>query len=246
MSKQTPLTVYWCPTWDHYATSNNWNMLYADPTTLHKELMSVRNKDNSRGYFACPAVTNDTKNTLVFKSPMDMHYSYTTDSEGKVSFEFKSKTWLGIEQHRPYTTLIGPTLRMAYQITLFSEEPLVAKFTSPYFHEPKYTKYGALIPGSFDVGQWFRPFNAEIQTWSPNGEIIIEKDEPLLYVELQTDRHIDLKRANFSDELSKHVFSCTQDPFYVEANVPLVNRYRRFKESRQREIVLKELKKNLI
>jgi hypothetical protein len=116
----------------------------------------------------------------------------------------------------------------------------------PMFHEPRYTTYGTIVPGEFDIGCWFRPFNVEIQLWKPAGELVIEEGEPLFYMQLQTEKKVVLKRFKTDNELIAYALSGAESPNKYGKRLPLVDRYKRFKETSMRELVLQGIEKNLI
>ena len=66
-------------------------------------------------------------------------------------------------------------------------------FTPPFFQKPGYTQDATILPGEFDVGNWFRPYNFEIQTWSNHGIITLKENEPIFYAEFKTDKKIKLQ-----------------------------------------------------
>jgi hypothetical protein len=177
---------------------------------------------------------------------MTFGYTYSTNESGNITFVPKTSNYLSLVQERLPTLVSAPTVTLAYSVALFSEEPLVAHFTSPYFHKSGYTATASLVPGSFDIGQWFRPYNMEMQLWEKEGELNFKDNEPILYVDLQTERPIILKRFTNTALLNKLIFEAANDSLTIEGKVPLVNRYKRFKETRQRSIVLREIKNNLL
>jgi hypothetical protein len=209
-------------------------------------MTKIKLKDSPKGsMFTCPAVSNKFKKTLIFKISLDFAYEYDfLDQNKKINpiSDYSLSTFIQREQ----SIQSGPIIDIALRYILFADEPLNVSFTSPFFHEPKYTKYGSLIPGEFDIGQWFRPFNAEIQTWKQKGNIVFEKDEPLFYAELKTDREIILKQFSLSDKLYDYMNSCVETTTMFGKGQTLLSRYTRFKEIGMREKILTEINKNLI
>ena len=118
--------------------------------------------------------------------------------------------------------------------------------TPPFFHEPKYTKYATCVPGIVDISSWFRPFSMEIQLWNMTGEVNIEEDEPLFYANFQTDKPIKLKRFTMNEKLYGYSAHCSQAPNWQGKHLPILNRYRVFKNSRMSELILKEIQKECL
>jgi hypothetical protein len=245
---KTPITVYYSE-----ATSANrggeWSFLYPKPKTLYHELLQDKSSTSGpESLFACPAANVKYKNILVFKNTMSCSYEFDYTDENSQDSYIKNTTpnSIQIEKKRPAALKFGPSLELALNYLLFADEPLMASFTPPFFHKPEYTKYGAVIPGEFDIGQWYRTFNMEVQMWSNKGEFHLKEDEPLFYVELKTDRPIILKRFKANDYLCEVATEAPSTRSLFGDHEGLPKRYKRFRDVGLREKILTEIKKNLI
>jgi hypothetical protein len=132
------------------------------------------------------------------------------------------------------------------QHIFFSEEPVDAVFSPPFMHQAEYIKYGTCIPGTYDISKWFRPFVFEIQTWKSSGKFILPEGDPLFYIEAFTDRKIILKRFVMNKTLHDYAQACVKAKNEYGSHLPLVENYRRFTSSRMNELILKEIKANLL
>lgn len=238
------LVIYWAP-----QTEPKWNLLYSNPTYLYADLAKEKNtKSGSLNMLSCPAVINKFSHTLVFNFPIPSSYVYDFSNEEAPVMRAKdaNEIAVGCSTLRPPTLRHRPLVTMNLYYMFFCEEPLMASFTPPYFHEPKYLKQGAVSAGNFDIGRWFRPYPIEIMLWKDKGELDFEEGEPLFYVEFMTERPIVLKRFKASQDLLDYSSSGAQSSILFEKRVPLTKRYQRFKETSQRELVLKEIHENLL
>lgn len=233
------INVYWSE--NHDIDGSNWSFLYQKPTSLFSELNKIKEKENSANFLTCPAISNKFKKTLVFKNSLSSSYLY--DSE---SITPTSSNYIDIIKRKEPSISSGPIYQFANSICFFSEEPLNASFTPPYFHKPGYTQYGTFIPGDFDIGQWYRPCNFEVQMWNSDGKFNINEDEPLYYVNFKTDKKINLYRYKNSQLLKKYYDACLDVTFLFGRGQTLVSRYDRFKRVGLKEKILTEIKKNLI
>ena len=224
-------------------------MLYKEPEFLFSELSKVRNTENpdpSTSMLICPAVSGLAKNILTFTVPYSCSYSYSTDQRGVFHYEPITPQYLELSQVRDPSLSIGPSITTPLQILLFAEEPLVARLSPPYFHEPKHTKYGASTFGEFDIGQWFRTLTWELQLWKKEGVISFEEGEPAFYLEFKTDKRIVLKKVRLTEELMNISLECINSTRFYGKFLPLAKRYKRFREAGMRERVLSELRANVI
>ena len=249
MDKNT-VNIYWSPqTTSEVSELGEWNMLYPEPVTLFRELQKIREIDTGQDtYFACPATNDKFRKTYVFKNelPSSYEFDFTSDDVSKKYFKHTSNTYINYDIKRPPSIAKGPLVNLNLYYSFFSEEPIEAVFTPPMFHEPKYTKYGTCVPGQFDVGQWFRPYPLEMQMWNMKGEFHLEFNEPIFYVEFKTTKKVNLQRFKMNKTLVSYLEACSTTKRIWGPGLSLQDRYARFKRTRMRELILKEIKENLL
>jgi len=245
--KKTPITVYWCPA--SSLTSSNmpeWNLFYDEPVNLFKELMRDKNPEaRDTSYLSCPAVSSRLKNTYVFRSNVTTECTY--DLTDMSSPKLLTKPFgVQLSPVRPGALKHESTLELSMRFWFFSEEPLVGMINPPMFHKPSYTNYATSVPGMYEIDKWFRPFVLELRVWDKAGHLLIKENDPLFYFEALTDRQVELKRFTLSEELQRLSESCVKSPVFHGKHLPLVERYKRFLTTRTNELVLREIKKNLV
>ncbi len=248
------LTIYWSPVWE--PISKDWTFLYPKPKTLFSstkehdiEKTYDSSNSNSTKIFSCPAVSGKFKKIIVFESPMSCSYQYDFFNfmiDGSHSIKPETKEYISYNVIRKSSIDYGPSIDFSLRYIFFSEESLDAYFTPPMFHPPKYIKYGSVIPGEFNIGKWFRPYNFEVQMWNKTGNFILEEKEPLFYVEFKTDKKIILKRFNMTEKLNNIVSSCIESDSIFGIGRGLEKRYEKFESTDMRDIVLNEIKHNLV
>lgn len=242
------INVYWAPQPSYEIQgSGEWNMLYPNPKILFNELRELRVTDrkDSNTFFVCPATNAKFKRTFVFRSGMAGSYKYE-HIKNELVITPLSDSFINYDVVREPIINTGPLIQFSFSWNFFCEEPLDAIFSAPTFHKPGYTKYCSPVPGEFDIGQWYRPYNLEVQAWDKDGTIEIEYDEPLFYLELRTDKKINFIRYRNTPELHALGKHNSNSINYWGKNLGLKERYRRFKASSMREIILKEIKKNIV
>lgn len=232
--------------------------MYEKPKTLYSELLQYRmlgdNKpelQKRKTAFACPAFSEKFKKSLVIKNPFNCSYDYSYNPEYDYTDERqiikpKTPTWINAEYTRPQGFIFGPSIAISLRHMFFADSPLKITLCAPFFHEPKHIKYGTIIPGSFDIGQWFRPLNIELQMWKQSGELVLEKDEPMYYLLFETDKPILLHRFILNEQLLKFSSATTKMGGLFGQNFNLLERYKKFNAIGLREKILTEIKKTLI
>jgi hypothetical protein len=242
MSK--PINLYISP--DMIPSLGTLAMLYPNPTNLysdlHKDKVSI---PQELGYMSCPAVRNKFKKILNYSCGIDAEYEYDF-TEGNHFIQNTKGTALPIRKTRDNGMNQGLTLDLNYAQYFFADEPLTINFTPPYFHKPQYLNYGSILPGIFDVGQWFRPFILEMQLWSNKGEVKLKAGEPLFYAELMTERKVNIHRFKVNDEINTIAQACIRHADMFGYGSTLATRYKRFRAAGLREKMLAEIKKNII
>jgi hypothetical protein len=237
------VNIYWAP----FVSGENpdWNMLYSDPENIFDELKKIVNPGiGSNSFLTCPSVSDKFKKTYILKNTLTSTFNF--DENQNITSMNKDSAYVNLYTIRKSTLKNTNSLVYKMQWIFFSEESIVADFSAPYFHEPKYLNYGSIIPGKLDIGKWFRPYNAEIITWQKDGLISFQENEPLAYVSFNTDKNINLIRFNMNPVLMKYAESCMNAPSNYGNHLPLIKRYERFKNSRMNEMILKEIKNNAL
>ena len=243
MKNKDTVDVYW---WPFY---KGWDLLYNEPTNLLDSMFKNKNKNSGKGsFFQCPAFSGKFKNIFLFTCPIDLEYRYdfSDPNNSYIVPVNENKPFISVNIRRPSALNKMPQFELSLLFCLFSEQPLIASFTPPFFHEPKYFLYGATPPGSYDIGQWLRPYPLEITLWKETGIIKFEKDEPLFYVEFLTDKPINLKRVVPTENLLQYAEQGATSSTILSQNVPLLGRYKTFKKTKMKNLILKEIENNIV
>jgi hypothetical protein len=207
---------------------------------LFSDYVHKQNKENSQSFLACPAVSNHLKKILVVNSLKDSKHDIESNnvvSNNDNSYDLKNV--------RPKSIQDGFTFEYQTPIIFFADQPLDAIFTSPYFHKAGYTEYASLIPGKWNVGQWFRPFNFEVQFWNEDSKIVIKDGEPLFYVNFLTDKKIIMKEFKQNEKLDYYSQSLTKTTPILKGK-GLQGRYNLFNKNNIKSKILKEINDNLL
>lgn len=230
--------VYWAPVF--FDAKTDWNMMYYDLPSLYEYLRpNMVKNDPGNNLFYCPSFSNVARNTFLILNPIETHF-VCDGNEIKV----KSKNFIRPDiAHEPS---IKDNLLVEYgmRYVFFSDEDITLTMTSPYFTQSDYMKYGAIVPGQLKIKSWFRTLNLEFNLWAGQNELIVKKEEPIAYVNFNTE-NVKLVRFQLNDKLHSYLNSCGTASSW-ESFVPLMDRYRRFEKTRMRDLVIKEIQRNLV
>ena len=225
----------------------DWTYLYQKPETLFTLMYKdrIKTENGKVTYFSCPAMADKMKKILVFKNTIPGSVAYDF-RDGKQDFTPLTREHVNLFTERNPIINAGPTLSFGMQYYIFSDESMPVYFTPPFFQKPGYTQDATILPGEFDIGNWFRPYNFEIQTWSDHGIITLKENEPIFYAEFKTNKKIKLQRFVITENISKFAEAGVNSWQLFGRGQSLLQRYNRFRHHGMREKVLTEIKKNLI
>ena len=239
------MKVYWAPVF-HDTNNIDWNMLYYDIKSLydHSRLEmaapSPNGSDKRDNFFYCPSFQNVTKNTFVLVNPLRTHVLIS----GNQVYP-QEENFVGCNIMHPPSMTNRTLLNYGLKWVFFSEEDLSMSLIGPHFSKIDYNKYGVVVPGRLNIGSWFRAINCEFNLWNNQREFLVEKDEHLAYVQFETDETVELVRFQMNQRLLSYC-SATATSNSWESMIPLIDRYKRFRQSQTNRLVINEIEKNLV
>lgn len=253
MQDKDYITVYWAPA-PFVPEETSWSQLYAKPTSLFTELLEVKNPENKakrgQSMYGCPSYIETMKNIFVVKnvidSKIDTSKLVVTDDNYNYPLIFNDIAPLLVKVQRE------PSIRNYTNIVynmgwlLFADEPLVTRFTAPYFPPLSPADGVILSTGEFDIGSWYRDFNLDYHVPPKTKELVFEEDQPLFYIEFKTDKKIVLKRYKLTKELRNMADEFVQSRERYGKFKTLQQRYSASRKSMMPEQVLSEIRKNVI
>lgn len=243
------LVVYWSPM-PFELNKESWNLLYPEPVNLYADL--VEKTDASAPIRFCPATKSNMKRTFSFNSSIEDVINFDTpslkdfddNSADGAAFPYNSKVSLTKLRKSSYPDHINVGYNLGWHF--FCEEPVVAKMTAPYFPATSPTEKALFATGEFDIGQWFRPFNLDYHIPYSSKSFKINIGDPLFFLELATDKKIVFKRFIKNERITNIGFELSNSPKRYGVFQKISQKYDMFNKSKIREILLKEIKKELV
>jgi hypothetical protein len=210
--------------------------VFADYTSKKVNLESTANM------LLCPAVRDTLKNTWAVGSNKSFQVNY----DGSSSPLYDGLDSLVVTRKPSFKETNIFNIKMSSYF--FSEEPLMAKMSAPYFHQVEYQKVGTFVGGKYNIGKWIRPLEAEIMTWNEKGMINFIENQPIYYIEFLTDEKIELIPFQMTDTLVALSSALINSPLQSKENLQgsLTSRYEAFERSSYKEAILEEIKANLV
>lgn len=240
MNNKSTVNIFWCPLFN--MSDVDWNMLYYDPENLYDCLRSKKtDSDSKNNFFYCPVFSNFTQNTFFIRNPIHSHFIIQNND-----IHYKSTNYIKSSISRPPSVHNHILMEYGLKWLFFAEdEDVELTLTSPYFEAQPHMKYGCIVPGRFNISSWFRPISLEFNLQENISEFKIDKDEALAYIHFNTNKKINLIRFENNFKLESYAKACSTSSRW-ESWIPLKKRYERFQRSRMKELVLKQIKNNLV
>jgi hypothetical protein len=247
MENSDTVVVYWAPS-PYQQKEESWSMLYAEPVNVLQQHRNNKDSESTTSnFFACPATTS-----LFFNTYQVNHQFDNLVILPEVIPQGTSRPWvdtnstIGLFVPRPPSLTGYDNLQYNMGWAFFAEEPLIAKFTAPYFPPQAPAERALLASGEFDIGSWYRPFNLDYHIPHNIKTLSFMKDDPLFYVEFKTNKKVLFKRYIFSETLDSLASESVAAPARYGRFKSLQDRYSMAKKSKIPELVLSEIKKNLV
>lgn len=255
------ITIYWSNT---ASTSNiSWSQLYASPKHVFNEHRKNKNLGAGDGsFFACPAMSNMFTNIYKFPIAIDDEVTLPDRIDDRVFedsnffnmfndpsnfFEIPGSNSKVSAQNFRNSSLVGH-YNITYNLSwiFFCDESVNMRITAPYFPTVTPAEGVMLAPGEFDIGSWFRPYNLDYHIPFGTKKLVFKEGDPLFYGEFKTDKKVVLKRFKMNDALQGLMEECVQSPRRYGRFKKLADRYKTSRNAMIPELVLSEIKKNLI
>lgn len=190
-------------------------LAFLEPEPVYPEIAGSRNfsKATTNNYLTCPAVTGYFKNTFVIKSPVDLDLSFDPNTN-----------WISLKNHNQnfYDSFIknrcdirldkeAPMIMSFFMYYIFyADKPCLIEQLSPSMHLQTCVQNIRVIPGTFDISQWFRPLEATFEIVDPTKPLIIKRGDPLFYARFITkdDSKVTLDYKKFTPEMRNEFNKC--------------------------------------
>ena len=230
------LTVYWSP----FAIPEKVtyvNLLVEKPQRLLKTLYPT--KKNSAQYVTCTSAKELYKNTFVIKSPMSSDVRISSDGNQYFTDDTKG---IWFVQEDVLDNRIRIDLDFGY--IFFAEESVEMSMYPPYLHKTKFMNTATVASGKFNISKWFRALSPSFILWENESTVSIEKDEPLAYLNFETNKKVILKQF----ELTKEIKSIMDQSLFYRDMFPfttLNELYNKFTKSNRHKVLLKLIKENI-
>ena len=217
-------------------------MLFQQPDPLLQNVAKDRNKHNRyENYIDCPAFQNNVKNTFVVRNSIDMSIAIGHDSilPADDASQDAATFWINKASSRNINVA---NFHLNY---IFFSEDLEISTCPAYLHDTDFQSKLTYIPGTFNIGKWFRPIEGAFEVKEPNAVLNLHNGDPMYYIKCHTDDKIKFVRFDFTPKLYQMTMGCMNYK-KLKLHSSLKFLYNLFHATMANRVILKEIKANII
>jgi hypothetical protein len=245
-------TIYWSSSLRDPSPPDQWYLKDPEPVKNYFINNIPENKDNAdMGFFGCPAAGAFFKNLYTFKAnkndsakfPAGYLKTVANQSIGSIG-DFGNKVTL--RQSRK--SAIDGYIDLIYDINyvMFADKPLTIRLSTPNYPPSAPSPGAMLISGEFDIGRWYRPAVLNWFVPTDNTRFEIKEGDDLFYFQALTDDKIVFQKFMMTDQIRELAQSFLKSLKRDGMGLTLEERYQIAEGRQSQELILAEIKKNLI
>lgn len=190
------ITVYWGYQGDSWLRAK-------EPEPIYKVFCkNLSNQKNDLIY--CPATKDYMNNIFSLKSLFD--YDFNLPENKKINEVYSNKYDQNFfDNHVFVRSREDKLFSFMQRFIFFTEEKslLMSAGMLPFLEDNNITKRCIVIPGTFDIGRWFRPLDFAFYLKESYDEFKIEEEEIFQYIKFHTTEKIIFKQFRVTEEIKK-------------------------------------------
>lgn len=190
----------------------------------------------------CPAYLDHMENLYALKFPVSYNIQMIDRGVTTTSYDqefFNNFVFVRDVQQR----LVSFNVRYVF----FSEEPCTMSLQQPYMEDSELANKTVSLPGTFDIGQWFRTTDYTVQVKQGVSNINIERGDIYNYLRIQSNKPVNFIRFDYTEELDRIQRDLLQSKMILGNKSPKLNYYYQlFKQSMYRKKILKLIQENIL
>ena len=233
------ITVYWA------CLENEW-IKATEPEPVSKRFydLGIKNKDAGAhdAINHCPVFNEYLKNIYAIKSIYD--YSFKIQDDQCMSPDYDQKFF---DDHVLIRSLNKKFFTFNTKYVFFTEEDSLKMdaYQYPVFEENEITRRCMIVPGSFDIGKYFRNLEFPFILKKEFNEFVVKDEDVLYYLKFDTKEKIKFKQFRLTEDLGQMIQGNRRANYFTKNKkyVSIDLWYNKFKGKRY---ILNKIKENLL
>ena len=228
------IDVYWA------CVDQRWQM--ATPPESVKGLMLEKNiASNNRitHIHRCPAFRDQMRNVYTLKSIYNYNLYF---EDNMLKSDMYDQNFF--DQMILVRSLENRFISFKMKYIFFTEEDSlpVTFYEFPFMEDNEFTKKCIIFPGTFDIGKWFRNTELAFILREEYNNLNIKQNDVYGYMRFHTEEKINFKQFRYNNLLEEYQF----DGFNLTFFDPMVKLANYYKLQKNKKLILKEIKRNLV
>jgi hypothetical protein len=231
------ITIYWA--------SNDREWLRATTPELIYKNFSKDIKNQEQNLTLCPATKNYMKNTFSIKSLYNYDFRINDFGKGKelVTDTYDQKFF---DEHMQVRSIENKLFSFIQRFVFFTEEKslLMSAGVLPFLEDNNITKRCVVIPGTFDIGKWFRQSDFAFYLKKDYDDFKIEENEIFQYIKFHTDEKIIFKQFRVNEKIQDFLNDIENAKENRKGKIRPLQEY--YLMMKNKKMIIKEIKNNLL
>jgi hypothetical protein len=231
------ITVYWSfndPSWLRAKT----------PESVYKNF--VQDTKNQRNdLILCPATKDYMQNIFSLKSAFSYNFKIDQTQYGNeiITNLYDQKFF---ENHVKIRSKEDKLFSFKQMFSFYTEEKslLISAGIFPFLEDNNITNRCTLIPGTFDIGKWFRQIEFAFYLKKEYDEFKIEEDEIYQYVKFHTNEKIIFKQFKINRKIQDFLNDVVYAKDFRKVKLRPLEEY--YSMMKNKKTIIKEIKNNLV
>lgn len=190
----------------------------------------------------CPAYLDHVENLFSLRFPVSYTLDIMDDRVSTRSYDQQFFDNFVFIRDMPQRMI---SLNVRY--VFFAEQPCTISLHQPYMEDNELANKTISLPGTFDIGQWFRTTDYTVQVKQGVNSLNIERGDIYNYVRVNTHEPVEFVRFDYTDELDRIQRDILQSKLILGNKSPkLTYYYQLFKQSQYRKRILSLIQQNML
>lgn len=233
------INIYWASLQEEWIRAE-------EPSSVSKNFYSKNihdSKDSKLNLNYCPGFNKNIKNLFEIKSLYD--YSFRIENNQIVSDLYDQKFF---DKHVVIRDVEKKFFSFMQGTIFFTDENSleISSYQHPWLENNYITERCMLIPGTFDIGKWFRPLEFPFILKNQFDEFKINYGDVMYYVKFNTNEKINFKKFMFDHKIAKYLESSIAANRYIDSGFSKNNMEIFYKLFKHKKTLLKDIKSNLL
>jgi hypothetical protein len=229
------ITIYWSCVEDEWLRAK-------EPQPVYKNFIkNIKNKNT--GIELCPGIKDYTKNTFSVKSIYDYNFEIIPEKKETFSNLYDQDFF---NKHVSIRSIEDKLFSFSQQYVFFTEEKNLEMSANifPYLEDNNITKNCIIVPGTVNIGQWFRVTDFVFYLKNNQNKFEIKEEEIYQYIKFNTNKKIIFKQFIINDKINKYLLDVSSARKFRETKNRQLRDY--YLMLKHKKYIIKEIKSSLI